>query len=419
MNTKNIFRTLFMAVLLLVGANGAKAVDLWTGTAVGGQCYAGYGGNDGAVDISESTFANLDLSAGTKLRVYATLNNNDGSEGRWKFFIMNSSWRSHQFENWCGDSNCNLYDYHSPSNYNAAEGYFEFVLSSNSAAYFKNENYVGGGATIRFLGLTVTRVELVTGGGGNAGPQTYTLTINVDGETTTKSVAVGTDLASLLPTPTKAGYIFTGWSGLPADGKMPASDLTVTAQFKEREHVTATIASTTGFATFCSDKALDFSNVSGLKAYYATAINDDEVVFRQVRGTVAANTGLLISGETSKIYVADGTGTSYNGNLLKGVLTNTSVNSANQYVLVERNGEAKFADTAGNAATVPAGKAYLEAPSSSSRILSFSFDDGTTGISAVVTAEQQNTAVYNLQGQRVTTVGKGLYIVNGKKVMIK
>ena len=332
---------------------------------------------------------------------------------------MNSSWQLHRFENWCGDSNGNLYDYNSPSNYNAAEGYFEFVLSSNSAAYFKNENYVGGGALIRFLGLTVTRVELVTGGGGNAGPQTYTLTINVDGETTTKSVAAGTDLASLLPTPTKAGYIFTGWSGLPADGKMPASDLTVTAQFKEREHVTATIASTTGFATFCSDKALDFGNVSGLKAYYATAINDDEVVFRQVRGTVAANTGLLISGETSKIYVADGTGTSYSGNLLKGVLTNTSVNSANKYVLVERNGEAKFADTAGNAATVPAGKAYLEAPSSSSRILSFSFDDGTTGISAVVTAEQQNTAVYNLQGQRVTTVGKGLYIVNGKKVMIK
>ena len=199
---------------------------------------------------------------------------------------------------------------------------------------------------------------------------------------------------------------------------MPANNVTVTGSFvKERTYVTATISSA-GYATFCSTEPLDFSGITTLKAYYATAVSDTAVTFKQVTGTVAAETGLLLVGTTSQVLVAEA-GNECTGNLLVGVLGNDEiVNAANKYVLVVKDGEVKFADTAAQAATVPAGKAYLQAPSNS-RILTFSFDGEATGISAVNTVESQKQAVYNLQGQRVTTMNKGLYIINGKKVMIK
>ena len=46
--------------------------------------------------------------------------------------------------------------------------------------------------------------------------------------------------------------------------------------------------------------------------------------------------------------------------------------------------------------------------------------DGTTGIDEVIKYERQSDdAFYNLQGQRVDNPGKGLYIRNGKKVVIR
>jgi len=70
--------------------------------------------------------------------------------------------------------------------------------------------------------------------------------------------------------------------------------------------------------------------------------------------------------------------------------------------------------------TLAAGKAYLELPKSSagSRALRIAFAGVTTGINAVETAVNDNT-VYNLNGQRVALPAKGLFIVNGKKVIRK
>ena len=46
--------------------------------------------------------------------------------------------------------------------------------------------------------------------------------------------------------------------------------------------------------------------------------------------------------------------------------------------------------------------------------------DGATGIDAtLVNSEKVNSVVYDLQGRRVAQPTKGLYIVNGKKVVIK
>ncbi|MBQ6194627.1 MAG: Ig-like domain-containing protein [Prevotella sp.] len=66
-------------------------------------------------------------------------------------------------------------------------------------------------------------------------------------------------------------------------------------------------------------------------------------------------------------------------------------------------------------------KAYLAVPVAQAKGMSgFAFDDAVTAISGVAfDAETNNAAIYNLNGQRVNKAQKGIYIVNGKKVVIR
>ena len=246
----------------------------------------------------------------------------------------------------------------------------------------------------------------------------HTLAFIVDGETTSMAVAEGTALSTLLPTPSKEGYNFTGWSGMPADGNMPTSDLELTAVFVAKVYTSVSVGAT-GYSTYCSDKALYFKGNEGVKAYIAKSKSDTEVTLIQVSGAVAAGTGLLLVGEPNTTADVEevAAGESYS-NLLVGVLNSSeTVNAANKYVLVDKDGAVKFADTANNPATVAPGKAYLQV-AAAARQLRIRFEDGTTAILAVKAAGE-DADIYDLRGQRVNTLGKGLYIVNGKKVFVK
>lgn len=59
-----------------------------------------------------------------------------------------------------------------------------------------------------------------------------------------------------------------------------------------------------------------------------------------------------------------------------------------------------------------------DAPSSANHVVNMRVSGGTTGIDAVRT-EQQDGVYYNMQGQRVASPSHGIYIVNGKKVIMK
>ena len=83
---------------------------------------------------------------------------------------------------------------------------------------------------------------------------------------------------------------------------------------------------------------------------------------------------------------------------------------------MNNNGTAEFQSLASNGATIPAGKAYLNAPSNGAR-LTIIFDE-TTGISSV-NADGMDASVYKLNGQRMQNAKKGLNIINGRKVVIK
>ena len=190
------------------------------------------------------------------------------------------------------------------------------------------------------------------------------------------------------------------------------------------ETVTANI-STARYATFCSEKNLDFTNVSGLKAYIAKSVSEGNVMLEQVMGTVKAGTGLVIKGETADIPVTEAEGTEYSDNLLVGVLESTLVYDPSSYVLTEVNRQVVFAQTIFNAATVTPGHAYLKLPDSEARLRNLIIcDNETLGISDNNRETITNSCYYDLQGHRVnSSKAKGqrskIMIVNGKKVLNK
>ena len=74
-----------------------------------------------------------------------------------------------------------------------------------------------------------------------------------------------------------------------------------------------------------------------------------------------------------------------------------------------------------NNQTVAAGKAYLAVPAASAAKISFfSIDGETVGIEGIESNEEAEEDVYyTISGQRVAAPTKGLYIKNGKKVIVK
>ena len=193
----------------------------------------------------------------------------------------------------------------------------------------------------------------------------------------------------------------------------------------------ATIASS-GYSSFCSAYPLDFTGgVEGLTAYYVeeATTGASSIALKEVEGTVAAGTGLILKGTASTEYsipvVADGTDLSAT-NKLTGVLANTVIDQnfagyENIYVL--SSGQFQNVNNwieSGNTVTIPAGKSYLTADAAAVKALNAFINGEATGIESVATESNLfDGATYNLSGQRVSNGYKGIVIRNGKKYLVK
>ena len=172
------------------------------------------------------------------------------------------------------------------------------------------------------------------------------------------------------------------------------------------------------YTTLTSADNLDFSDVTGLEAYIATAVAGGSVQMTQVN-KVPANTGLVLKattpGSAVNVPVFDGTGADdVSANKMKGSATaTTAIAEGEGYILVDGVFQPSLAGD------LPAGKAYLNVAVSSAPVLNLNFGDDTTGIKVIDNGQLTIDNYYNLAGQRVTQPTKGLYIVNGKKVVIK
>jgi hypothetical protein len=181
------------------------------------------------------------------------------------------------------------------------------------------------------------------------------------------------------------------------------------------------------WATLSSEYAMDFSAMTDLKAYIVTGDNGSTILTEEVSGKVKAGTGLLIYSEKAGNYdipIAAEAGTDYSdSNKLIAVTKKMTVNKADDgttnYVLTVNNDKAVFAYINNTPAVLRKGQAYLNLEGEPSAPY-LGFDgEGTTGIVNVNRETITNNQYYTLDGRRVENPSNGVYIVNGKKVVIK
>ena len=178
-----------------------------------------------------------------------------------------------------------------------------------------------------------------------------------------------------------------------------------------------------GYATYCSQYPLDFTNAEGYTAWQITSISDDKVItFEKVTGSVKGGTGLLLKGEADATVTLTSANseTELSGNKLVGTLAPTYI-SAGQYYGLSGKTFVKV-----KAGTVPAGKALLPAnlvteSTGNVKAFTFVFNDLTTGVNAVDNGQltMDNGAIFDLSGRRLSKPAKGINIINGKKVVVK
>ena len=167
-----------------------------------------------------------------------------------------------------------------------------------------------------------------------------------------------------------------------------------------------------GWATYIPAYAAKFNEGD---AYVITDVNDEAVIIENVT-EVPANTAVLLKGKGEKTITFIESATPLeNENLLK-VCEGTEVEGKTAYVLAKDGDSAGFKKWGGEIAALT-GRAVLWLGTQAARGF-FALDGETTGIKSVATSVEDGT-VYDLQGRRVAQPKAGLYIVNGKKVVVK
>lgn len=163
---------------------------------------------------------------------------------------------------------------------------------------------------------------------------------------------------------------------------------------------------------------------AGVKVYTAK-VNEAKsaVVLTEVpEGSVIAKGTPVLVGAEEGSYTFEASAnevTTIGDNDLKAATADTKGDGSTIYALVEQDGKAVFAPLKEGIA-VSVGHAYLELPAASAtRFYSIQFGGETTGINEVNAAAKADGAYYTLQGVKTSKAAKGIYIHNGKKVVIK
>ena len=173
----------------------------------------------------------------------------------------------------------------------------------------------------------------------------------------------------------------------------------------------------TYYATFCAPFSYTVSE--GTKAYTLEK-NGNWLIPTEIEGEVAAGTPVLLKGTSATATLTIGSGyaesplatTALTGTYLPKTITGTT-----DYVLGRNDGKVGFYHW--NSNNLAANRAYLAAESvaEGARGFALMFEDDATGIVAPIGETEEETTIYNLSGQRLNKMQKGINIVNGKKVL--
>lgn len=210
------------------------------------------------------------------------------------------------------------------------------------------------------------------------------------------------------------------------------------ASYWKIEEATYTMANLTtvgdyAYATLC----LPFTVTVDTEDVYAYTLETgnvqaNEATFSRIDGgVIPAGTPVLLRGNkgTAEVELTIASDASYvsaplTTTLLTGIFTNKDISSTKgtDYYLGIIDGNIGFYHWDGN--TLSANRAYLPAanvPAAASRGFSIKWNDDVTGVNEVIgkRSDVRDGIFYDLSGRRVQNPQHGLYIVNGKKVVIK
>lgn len=181
---------------------------------------------------------------------------------------------------------------------------------------------------------------------------------------------------------------------------------------------------TYGLATYASSFDLDFSAVEGLEAYVATYGTGSTITLTK-KNVIPAGQGMLLrateGGSTYSVPTTTAT-EAVSDNLFvrgNGAQMGSGTGPVYGYILNVVNNEVGF--YLANSQFVATNRAYLRIDTSqftAGARIDLNFEDAA-GINDVDQNHNENRNCYDLQGRRMTQPQQGLYIVNGKKVVIK
>ena len=197
--------------------------------------------------------------------------------------------------------------------------------------------------------------------------------------------------------------------------------------------------SSAGYATYFTDKA--FTMPEGVTGNIITANNGNNILTIEDKypagSVVPASTALLLKGAEKEYTcnVVTTTETAPANNLLHGTTTDEETNAGEgtykYYKLSYDDNDANlgfyWGAENGAAFTNKAGKAYLAVPVTEGQSMAkgFSLSDlanGTTTSIQQASIADKASSIFDINGRRVSTLNgaaKGVYIVGGKKVMVK
>lgn len=277
--------------------------------------------------------------------------------------------------------------------------------------------------------------------------QTYTSTRFYKNSVLTITPVPGCTIESVVFTATTAGYATalgnSTWTNATAVAKTDAAPYTVTVTpTNGTSAISAKIGATCGFtavmvyyentggaavkisaatwASFSSNKALNFTG-TGVTAYIAKYKDANNVTLTPIE-KVPANTGIVVNAAAGSydIPMLSGDADATTGNLLKPWLTAGEPTETGAYYTLAVDGEKKPVFKRSTGGILAAGKSYLVVPAIAAPSLGVDFGEGTTGIGEVRSQmEEVREGIFDLSGRRVENPTKGIYIVNGKKVIIK
>ena len=173
--------------------------------------------------------------------------------------------------------------------------------------------------------------------------------------------------------------------------------------------------SAAGYKAYNTTMDTDFSETEGLTAFVVTEASATNITLTEV-DAVPAGTPVILKGAAGDytLKAAESTPDGPAANELQ-VSNGTVGNGSTHFALGYIGGEVGFYRV-GQGVTIPTNYLVIEGVPSGQNAIGF--EEGTTGIQNIERTVNDNQ-YYTLDGRRVAEPTKGLYIINGKKVVIK